>query len=87
MDADLLVSPVVLWAHGQVTDIFELAKDGFRPALPSMGQNDLLRGPRVPIGDEDSLAEDLRFQRLEGGVIDPPGQPVGPPPLPVVDDL
>jgi len=87
MDADLVVRPVVLRADSQVADIFELAEDGFRPALPTIGQDDLLSRPGMLIGDQDPLAEDLRFQLLEGGVVDPPRQPVGPGPLAIVCDL
>jgi hypothetical protein len=62
MHAHLLIRPVILGPHGQVVDILQLAKDRLRTALPTIGENNILGGPRVLIRDEGPLAEHFRFQ-------------------------
>jgi len=71
MHVDFLVGPVVLGPESQVLVVFDLAKDGFDLALAPVGQDDILGGPLVTVRDNDPLAEDLRLQMLESGVIDP----------------
>jgi hypothetical protein len=86
LEAELWVRPVVWRADSPVAAICALAAEGFRPALPARGQDDRRGRPRRRIGDQEPRAEDLRCQRLEGGVVDPPRQPVGPGPLSIVRD-
>jgi hypothetical protein len=87
MHPDFLVRPVILRAHGQVVDIFELPEDGLGSTLPSIGQNDLLGRPVVLIGDQETLTEHFGFELGQGGMVDPPGQALRPGPLLVVRDL
>ena len=59
MDMDLLVGPVELWSYGEMLVVLALTKDIFDLALAAVGQEDILGGPLVTVGDYDSFSEDL----------------------------
>ena len=59
VDMDLLVGPMVLWTRRHMFIVFELAKSFLHFALSAIGKYNVFIGPIVPIGYQNSFAEDF----------------------------